>query len=54
MNEEMMNDSNVIREALIMKILQQFQNFWKNVMYWKNRVNSITYDEIYADCREKL
>jgi len=20
---------------------------------WKNKVNSITYDEIYADCREK-
>ncbi len=21
--------------------------------YWKSRMNSITYDEIYADCREK-
>ncbi len=21
--------------------------------YWKNRMNSITYDEIYADCKEK-
>jgi len=26
-NEEMMNDLNVIKEALTMKILQQFQNF---------------------------
>ncbi len=31
MNEKMMNDLNVIREALIVKILQQFQNFWKDV-----------------------
>jgi len=27
MNEKMMNDLNVIREALTVKILQQFQNF---------------------------
>jgi len=26
-NEEMMNDLNIIREALTVKILQQFQNF---------------------------
>ncbi len=32
MNEEMMNDLNVIREALTMKILRQFQNFWKDVV----------------------
>jgi len=32
MNEEMMNDLNVIREALIVKILWQFQNFWKDVV----------------------
>ncbi len=31
MNEEMMNDLNVIREALTVKILRQFQNFWKDV-----------------------
>ncbi len=31
MNEKMMNDLNVIREALTVKILQQFQNFWKDV-----------------------
>ncbi len=30
-NEKMMNDLNVIREALTMKILWQFQNFWKDV-----------------------
>ncbi len=23
------------------------------IIYWKNRVNSITYDEIYLDCEEK-
>ncbi len=33
MNEEMMNDLNVIREALTVKILQQFQNFWKDVAH---------------------
>jgi len=27
MNKKMMNDSNVIREALTVKILRQFQNF---------------------------
>ncbi len=32
MNEKMMNDLNVIREALTVKILQQFQNFWKDVV----------------------
>jgi len=26
-NEKMMNDLNIIRKALTMKILQQFQNF---------------------------
>ncbi len=31
MNEEMMNDLNVIRKALTVKIFQQFQNFWKDV-----------------------
>ncbi len=31
MNEEMMNDLNVIRKALTVKILWQFQNFWKDV-----------------------
>ncbi len=24
------------------------------IIYWKNRVNSITYDEIYLDYEEKL
>ncbi len=33
MNEKMMNDSNVIKEALTVKILWQFQNFWKDVAY---------------------
>ncbi len=31
MNEDMMNDLNVIKEALTVKILWQFQNFWKDV-----------------------
>ncbi len=31
MNEEIINDSNVIREVLTVKILWQFQNFWKDV-----------------------
>ncbi len=31
MNKKMMNDLNVIRKALTVKILQQFQNFWKDV-----------------------
>ncbi len=33
MNKKMMNDLNVIREALTMKILQQFQNSWKDVTH---------------------
>ncbi len=31
-NEEMMNDLNVIRKALTVKIFWQFQNFWKDVI----------------------
>jgi hypothetical protein len=31
MNMKMMNDANVIREALMMKIFRQFQNSWKDV-----------------------
>ncbi len=33
MNKKMINDLNVIREALTMKILQQFQNSWKDVTH---------------------
>jgi len=29
------------------------QTYWNDILYWKSRVNSITYDEIYADYREK-
>ncbi len=31
MNEKIMNNLNVIREVLTVKILRQFQNFWKDV-----------------------
>ncbi len=36
------------------KIIKDVSTYWLLIdIYWKNRVNSITYDEIYADCREK-